>query len=108
MGRVWLFLLLAALWAASTRADELDRPFANWQAQRFHNATKQRTDSTCGAASLSMIAAHYYGKPIAERQFTEAIRKTYSPEEWKDKVKNGLSLLDMKRAAESFGFSAEG
>jgi uncharacterized protein len=105
---VWLFLLLAALWAANSRADELDRPFANWQAQRFHNATKQRTDFTCGAASLSMIAEHYYGKPIAERQITQAIRKTYSAEEWKDKVKNGLSLLDMKRAAENFGFAAEG
>jgi uncharacterized protein len=108
MRRVGLFLLLAVIWAVNSRADELDRPFVNWQAQRFHDATKQRTDFTCGAASLSMIATHYYGKPIAERQFTEAIRKTYSAEEWKDKVKNGLSLLDMKRAAESLGFAAEG
>jgi uncharacterized protein len=57
---------------------------------------------------LSIIAQHYYGKPVLEPQFTEAIRSNYTAEEWKDKIKNGLSLLDMKRAAEKFGFSAEG
>jgi predicted double-glycine peptidase len=96
------------LWPSNGRADQFDRPFANWQAQRFHNATKQRTDFTCGAASLSMIAQHYYGKSVLEPQFTDTIRKTYSVEQWKEKIKNGLSLLDMKRAAEKFGFSAEG
>jgi len=96
------------LWPSNGRADQFDRPFANWQAQRFHNATKQRTDFTCGAASLSMIAQHYYGKSVLEPQFTDSIRKTYSVEQWKEKIKNGLSLLDMKRAAEKFGFSAEG
>jgi uncharacterized protein len=108
MTRVWLSLLLVALWASGALADGFDRPFANWLALRFHNASKQRTDFTCGAASLSIIAQHYYGKSIAEPQFTAAIRSTYTKEEWKDKIKNGLSLLDMKRAAQKFGFSAEG
>lgn len=103
-----LSLLIITLWSSDGRADQFDRPFANWQAQRFHNASKQRTDFTCGAASLSIIAQHYYSKEIAEAQFTDTIRKMYTTEEWKDKRKNGLSLLDMKRAAEKFGFSTEG
>ena len=106
--RVVLVLALLTLWPSNSRADQFERPFANWQAQRFHNAFKQRTDFTCGAASLSIVSQHYYGKAIPEPAFTAAIRKTYTDEEWKDKEKNGLSLLDMKRAAEKFGFSAEG
>lgn len=108
MRKAGFLLLLMTLWTCVGRAEDFDRPFANWQALRFHHAFKQRTDFTCGAASLSIIAQHYYGKTIAEPQFTVAIRKTYTDEEWKDKIKNGLSLLDMKRAAEKFGFSAEG
>jgi predicted double-glycine peptidase len=106
--RFVLVLVLLVTWPFTGSADQFERPFANWQAQRFHNALKQRTDFTCGAASLAIIAKHYYGKAIPEPQFTAAIRKTYTDEEWKDKEKDGLSLLDMKRAAEKFGFSAEG
>ena len=106
--RLVFALALVMLWPGDGRADQFERPFANWQAQRFHNALKQRTDFTCGAASLSIIAQHYYGKTILEPAFTAAIRKNYTDDEWKDKEKNGLSLLDMKQAAEKFGFSAEG
>jgi predicted double-glycine peptidase len=108
MSKAVLSLMLVTFWTCVAGAEGFDRPFANWQAQRFHNTSKQRTDFTCGAASLSIIAQHYYGKAISEPQFTLAIRKTYTDEEWKDKIKNGLSLLDMKRAAEKFGFAVEG
>ena len=107
MRRVALVLIIALFPYASV-ADDLDRPFLNWQAQRFRNVLRQRTDFTCGAASLSIISRHYYGRTVAERQFTDAIRETYTKEEWKEKMRDGLSLLDIKRAAEKFGFSAEG
>ena len=70
-------LLLAA---CNVGRDQPDRPFQNWQAQRFENIQRQRTDFTCGAASLSIIATHYYGKPIKEVAFTATIRKTYGKE----------------------------
>ena len=103
MRRVALFLIIALFPYASV-ADDLDRPFLNWQAQRFRNVLRQRTDFTCGAASLSIISRHYYGRTVAERQFTDAIRETYTKEEWKEKMRDGLSLLDIKRAAEKFVF----
>jgi predicted double-glycine peptidase len=98
-------MLLAA---CSSDPNQLDRPFRNWEAQKFENVQRQRTDFTCGAASLSIIAKYYYGKPIKEVAFTAAIRRTYSKDGWKEVEKNGLSMLDLKRAAEAFGFSAEG
>lgn len=112
MRRASLCLLLLFLWCCGARAEEpadpLDRKFENWQAHRFHNIRKQRTDFTCGAASLAIISQGYYGKQVEEFEFTGAIRKTYSDEEWKQKEKDGLSLLDMKKAAEKMGFSAQG
>jgi predicted double-glycine peptidase len=84
-----------------------ERPFENWQAHRFQNIRKQRTDFTCGAASLAIISQSYYGKEIPEFEFTAAIRKTYSDKEWKEKEKNGLSLLDVKHGAEKNGFATE-
>jgi uncharacterized protein len=106
--RARLLLLIMLLSGCSARPDPTDRPFENWQAHRFHGISKQRTDFTCGAASLSIISQAYYGRPIPEFKFTEAIRKTYSAKEWKEKAKKGLSLLDIKRAAEKMGFKAEG
>lgn len=102
-----IFCLLLLPWC-SLEADEIDRPFENWQAHRFRGVQKQRTDFTCGAASLSIISQNYFRKQITEPEFTMTIRKMYNDEEWKDKEKNGLSLLDLKRAAQKLGFSAEG
>jgi predicted double-glycine peptidase len=103
----WLALPLL-LAACSADLNHLDRPFQSWQAQKFEHVQRQRTDFTCGSASLSIIATYYYGKPIKEVAFTAAIRKTYSKEVWNEVEKNGLSMLDLKRAAEAFGFAAEG
>jgi uncharacterized protein len=102
---VIFFLLTACSGGASS---DLDKPFASWEDLKFANVTRQRTDFTCGAASLSIISEHYWGRPIQEIDFTAAIRATYTKDEWLDKEKNGLSLLDMKHAAEHFGFHAEG
>jgi uncharacterized protein len=101
-------LILLALCGCAAEPDSLNRPFESWQSRKFHNIERQRTDFTCGAASLSIISEHFYGRPISEVDFTTAIRETYSKDEWLEKEKNGLTLLDMKHAAEHFGFSAEG
>jgi predicted double-glycine peptidase len=85
-----------------------DAPFRNWQNRHFAAVVRQQTDFTCGAASLSTISEHYFGRPISEKQFTNAMRKRYSDETWREKEIEGLSLLDMKLAAESLGFKAEG
>jgi len=106
--RAWLLLLPLIASCTDPAPDALDRPFHTWQSHRFENVQRQRTDFTCGAASLSAISEHYYGKPIKEVEFTTTIRKLYSKEEWEKVTKDGLSMLDMKRAAEAYGFSVEG
>jgi len=103
-----LTLGMLVLAAGGCHADELDRKFHNWEARKFHDIERQRTDFTCGAASLAIISQQYWGKPIKEAQFTIAIHKSHTDEEWKDIQKNGLSMLDLKRAAAKFGLSAEG
>ena len=83
-------------------------PFQTWQDLRFAGVVRQQTDFTCGAASLSTISKHYFGRPIPEAQFTKTMRARYTDEVWHEKEKDGLSLLDMKLAAEKLGFKAEG
>jgi predicted double-glycine peptidase len=83
-------------------------PFKSWQDLHYTGVVRQQTDFTCGAASLSTISQHYLGRPIPEVQFTKTMRARYSEEAWREKEKDGLSLLDMKLAAEKLGFAAEG
>lgn len=83
-------------------------PFQSWQARRYNDVVRQQTDFTCGAASLSTISTHYYGRPIKEDEFTKTIRARHSEEAWQRREQEGLSLLDMKLAAETLGFQAEG
>ena len=83
-------------------------PFQTWQALRFASVVRQQTDFTCGAASLSTISEHYFKRPITEAQFTQTMHARYTDEVWREKEKDGLSLLDMKLAAEKLGFKAEG
>lgn len=100
-------LLLVGV-SGSRAEDPLDRRFHNWYARKFHNIQRQRTDFSCGAASLAIIAQQYWNKPVQEVEFTATIRKNYTNEQWRAVEKNGFSLLDLKRAAVKLGFSAEG
>lgn len=110
------FIVLAVLSqiaACSTQEQEVadtwfPQSFESWQARRFSHIVRQQTDFTCGAASLSIISKYYLGRAISEQEFSKAIRDRYTASDWDDKERNGLSLLDMKLAAEHFGFKAEG
>ncbi|MFO1127918.1 MAG: C39 family peptidase [Rhodospirillales bacterium] len=83
-------------------------PFRSWQDLHYAGIVRQQTDFTCGAASLSTLSEYYLGRSVAEAQFTKTMRQRYSKEAWREKEKDGLSLLDMKLAAEDLGFAAEG
>lgn len=84
------------------------RPFQSWQTQRFRNVVRQQYEFTCGAASLSIISKYYLGRPISEQEFAKAIKNRHGGSDWQEKELMGFSLLDMKSAADSFGFKAEG
>lgn len=112
-GRVgWLLVMLGLAGCGGGAAPEAPvgslPGFQTWQDRKYQDVVRQETDFTCGAASLSTISQHYYRRPVAEKAFSDAVRARLSDAEWGEKERDGLSLLDMKRAAEALGFKAEG
>lgn len=106
--------LLLGLAACTTVPDEpsggaaAPRRFQNWTDLRFENVVRQQTDFSCGSASLAILGRYLYGRDISEQAVTDAIKTHYSAEEWAERERDGLSMLDLKIAAEGFGFAAEG
>jgi len=79
-----------------------------WQDIRYANVIRQGTDYTCGAAALSTLGQYYFGQNITETDIINTIKTNYAPEDWNKREGEGLSILDLKVAAEKFGFSAAG
>jgi uncharacterized protein len=72
---------------------------------RFTNVVRQAYDLSCGAASLATILNHYYGDQVSERTIIDAMLEIGT----RDKIlKDGFSLLELKRFAEKEGYVSAG
>jgi predicted double-glycine peptidase len=107
---IMMMLALAGCAAPPRLAGDFREPdkFRTWQELQFANVVRQQTDFTCGAAALSILSKYFIGHDIEESEIAEAIKASYSEEEWERREGNGLTLLDIKQAAEKFGLRAEG
>ena len=75
---------------------------------RDQNVVKQRLDYSCGAAALATLLRYYFNDPTSEARILRIILSTLTEEERRLKETRGLSLLDLKRAAEELGYRAAG
>ena len=66
----------------------------------------QRRDFSCGAAALATVFKYYWREAVTEELFLTLIAGRLSVAELKERVQNGLTLTDLKRAAEAVKFSA--
>jgi predicted double-glycine peptidase len=72
---------------------------------RFREMVPQHYDFSCGSAALASVLHYGYGLDVSE---TELIKKMLVGANPKEVVKNGFSMLDMKRYVESIGFRGHG
>lgn len=72
---------------------------------RFREMMPQHYDFSCGSAALASLLHYGYGMDVSE---TELIKKMLVGADPKEVVKNGFSMLDMKRYVESIGMRAHG
>ncbi|WP_189457364.1 C39 family peptidase [Cognatilysobacter bugurensis] len=72
---------------------------------RFRDLTPQRYDFSCGSAALATLLEHGYG---IETNETDLIKHMLVGADAKDVVKNGFSMLDMKRYVSTIGMRAHG
>lgn len=73
---------------------------------RSENVVIQQRDFSCGAAALATIVNYYWGENATETALLVAVASTLTPEELEERIKNGLTLTDLKRVCEKFGYQA--
>ena len=66
----------------------------------------QKRDFSCGAAAVATIAHYYWGDNVDEDLFLRALDTILTDEEIEDRIKNGLAMSDLRRAAVIAGYEA--
>lgn len=112
--------LLACAWPTASKAQQaratvidashigsvpIDKPVRTFRDLRYRNMTQQRYDFSCGSAALATLLRYGYGRQVSE---TDLIRQMMVGADPQQVVKNGFSMLDMKRYVESIGLRAHG
>jgi uncharacterized protein len=94
--------------AASAPVRDPDHVFAkstcNWMQIRKMHIVMQQRDYSCGAAALATILKYFWGDNVTEDQILLTIAKILTPEEMKDRIKKGLAISDIRRAAVDMGY----
>ncbi len=77
---------------------------------RRDNVVIQEWDLSCGAAALTTVLNQQFGDPVGEKEIAKALisRKEYIDNPQMVQVRQGFSLLDLKRVAESRGYVGTG
>jgi len=78
------------------------------QDMKFRNVVRQTREYSCGAAALSTVLQYYFGREVPENKILENILNGASPEKREDVIRKGISLLDIKKSAETYGYKGTG
>jgi predicted double-glycine peptidase len=81
------------------------RPWT-WKELHQQNVLMQQREYTCGAAAMATVMRYYWGDAVGEEQVLQALMKILTPDEVRDRVKNGLAISDLRRAAVEMGYEA--
>lgn len=106
-----LSLILAASTATSHPVTAAARePVRSLLEMRRDNVVIQEWDLSCGAAALTTVLNYQFGDPVSEKEIATALvnRKEYIEDPRLVQVRQGFSLLDLKRVAESRGYVGTG
>ena len=72
------------------------------------NVVKQEKDYSCGSAALATLMIYYFGDQITEQEILDRLNSFMTEDERQNKTLVGFSLLDLKKAAQSMGYTAAG
>lgn len=86
------------------------RPVRSLIEMRQANVVMQEWDLSCGAAALTTILNYQHGDPVTEREVARVLiaRKEYLERPELVRIREGFSLLDLKRFADSRGYRGIG
>lgn len=105
-------LLLCVLLIAPIcgRALAESKPVRSLLETRRQNVVVQEWDLSCGAAALATILNFQHGDPVSEREIALGMmaREEYLENPSLVRLRQGFSLLDMKRFVETRGYNGVG
>jgi predicted double-glycine peptidase len=78
----------------------------SWKDIKSRNVVMQNRDYSCGAASLCTLLQYYWGDKVTEQTVLDTVDNMLKPEERKERIKNGLSLTDLRRTSVKLGYVA--
>lgn len=102
---------LGGLLVSSTAlAAESPRPVRSLLELRQRNVVIQKWDFSCGAAALATVLNGQYSDPVTERQIARTMmkRREYLANPNLVSIRQGFSLLDLKRFVEARGYKGIG
>jgi predicted double-glycine peptidase len=77
---------------------------------RHHDVVIQTWDLSCGAAALATLLNYEWDDPVTEKQVANGLmgRREYVENPQLVQIREGFSLLDLKRYVQAHGFKGEG
>jgi uncharacterized protein len=78
----------------------------DWRELQRQHIVMQKTDYSCGAAALATVCKYYWGDNVGEDEFLRALDSILTDQEIIDRIKNGLAMSDLRRAAVDVGYQA--
>jgi predicted double-glycine peptidase len=84
----------------------IQRAVMTWKELKQRNIVMQRRDFSCGAAALATLIRYYWGDNVTEQTFLVALDTLLTAGETRDRIQNGLTLTDLRRAAVKTGYQA--
>jgi predicted double-glycine peptidase len=107
---IWLALAYCLCGSTTVLADNSVPPVWSVIEQRQQNVVLQRWELSCAAAALATILRYQYGIPVTERSVALGLinRAEYIANPELVRIRQGFSLLDLKRFVDGFGYEGIG
>ena len=104
------FVLCLCLAAARTSLAANGRPVESLLEMRHEHVVVQKFDLSCGAAALATLLNYQYSDPASEREVAKELvrREEYLQNPALVKIRQGFSLLDLKRYVDQRGYEGIG
>jgi hypothetical protein len=88
------------------RTNQFEIVVHNYEWLKQQHIVMQKRDFSCGAAAVATIAHYYWGDNVDEDLFLRALDTILTDAEIEDRIKNGLAMSDLRRAAVIAGYEA--
>jgi uncharacterized protein len=110
LGRWAVCVFLALVLLVPRAAFPAERVVKSLLEMRQRGVVIQQWDLSCGAAALATILRYEYDDPATEREIARGLinRKEYLANPTLVKVRQGFSLLDLKRYVDGHGYEGVG